>query len=215
MKSSSKGASPHPSNAKSSSVVVVSDGLKAWEVLKGKSQHIDLILTEVELPSISGFAFLTLITEHQVCKNIPVIMMSAQDSISTVYKCMLRGAADFLVKPVRKNELKVYIRILRSRSSASSLSFRAIDFESSSRQKTGAADFEQGKATLEDLDIEQGSHLQSALHNHLKTHGRRMSTPERKRLMRDFKRLQQDPPAGIIGAPVDNNIMLWNAVIFG
>ncbi|KAG5522392.1 hypothetical protein RHGRI_034541 [Rhododendron griersonianum] len=42
-----------------------------------------------------------------------------------------------------------------------------------------------------------------------------MSTPSRKRLMRDFKRLQQDPPAGISGAPHDNNIMLWNAVIFG
>ncbi|KAG6601416.1 UDP-galactose/UDP-glucose transporter 3, partial [Cucurbita argyrosperma subsp. sororia] len=43
----------------------------------------------------------------------------------------------------------------------------------------------------------------------------RMSTPARKRLMRDFRRLQQDPPAGISGAPQDNNIMLWNAVIFG
>ncbi|KAJ8478197.1 hypothetical protein OPV22_021924 [Ensete ventricosum] len=43
----------------------------------------------------------------------------------------------------------------------------------------------------------------------------RMSTPARKRLMRDFKRLQQDPPAGISGAPHDNNIMFWNAVIFG
>ncbi|CAI9752691.1 unnamed protein product [Fraxinus pennsylvanica] len=43
----------------------------------------------------------------------------------------------------------------------------------------------------------------------------RMSTPARKRLMRDFKRLQQDPPAGISGAPCDNNIMLWNAIIFG
>ncbi|KAG6529344.1 hypothetical protein ZIOFF_011541 [Zingiber officinale] len=42
-----------------------------------------------------------------------------------------------------------------------------------------------------------------------------MSTSARKRLMRDFKRLQQDPPAGISGAPHDNNIMLWNAVIFG
>ncbi|XP_075474044.1 ubiquitin-conjugating enzyme E2 2-like isoform X1 [Primulina tabacum] len=42
-----------------------------------------------------------------------------------------------------------------------------------------------------------------------------MSTASRKRLMRDFKRLQQDPPAGISGAPYDNNIMLWNAVIFG
>ncbi|KAK4267812.1 hypothetical protein QN277_024545 [Acacia crassicarpa] len=42
-----------------------------------------------------------------------------------------------------------------------------------------------------------------------------MLTPTRKRLMRDFKRLQQDPPTGINVAPQDNNIMLWNAVIFG
>jgi len=42
-----------------------------------------------------------------------------------------------------------------------------------------------------------------------------MSTPARKRLMRDFKRLQSDPPAGIQGAPLDNNVLSWLAVIFG
>lgn len=42
-----------------------------------------------------------------------------------------------------------------------------------------------------------------------------MSTPARRRLMRDFKKLQEDPPAGISGTPTDNNIMLWKAVIFG
>ena len=43
----------------------------------------------------------------------------------------------------------------------------------------------------------------------------KMSTAARRRLMRDFKRLQEDPPAGVSGAPGENNIMLWNAVIFG
>jgi hypothetical protein len=37
----------------------------------------------------------------------------------------------------------------------------------------------------------------------------------RRRLMRDFKRLQEDPPAGVSGAPGENDIMVWNAVIFG
>ncbi|PKA45800.1 Ubiquitin-conjugating enzyme E2 2 [Apostasia shenzhenica] len=37
----------------------------------------------------------------------------------------------------------------------------------------------------------------------------------RKKLMRDFKRLQQDSTAGISGTPQDNNMMLWHAVIFG
>lgn len=35
------------------------------------------------------------------------------------------------------------------------------------------------------------------------------------RLMRDFKRLQLDPPQGVNGSPNPDNIMLWNAVIFG
>ncbi|XP_034709107.1 two-component response regulator-like APRR9 isoform X3 [Vitis riparia] len=87
-------------------VAAVSDGLKAWEALKGEPQNVDLILTEVELPAISGFALLSLIMEDDICKKIPVIMMSSHDSISMVLKCMLKGAADFLVKPVRKNELR-------------------------------------------------------------------------------------------------------------
>uniref|UniRef100_A0A8C2FNN1 E2 ubiquitin-conjugating enzyme n=1 Tax=Cyprinus carpio TaxID=7962 RepID=A0A8C2FNN1_CYPCA len=41
-----------------------------------------------------------------------------------------------------------------------------------------------------------------------------MSTPARRRLMRDFKRLQEDPPAGVSGAPSENNIMVWNASVF-
>lgn len=87
-------------------VASAADGLKAWEVLKARPHNIDLILTEAELPSISGYALLTLIMEHEICKNIPVIMMSTNDPISVVYKCMLRGAADFLIKPIRINELK-------------------------------------------------------------------------------------------------------------
>lgn len=100
-------------------VAAVSDGLKAWELLKGRPHNVDLILTEVDLPSISGFALLTLIMEHEVCKNIPVIMMSSQDSVSTVYKCMMRGAADYLVKPIRRNELSnLWQHVWRRKASA-------------------------------------------------------------------------------------------------
>ncbi|KAB5527257.1 hypothetical protein DKX38_021104 [Salix brachista] len=87
-------------------VAAVPDGLMAWETLKDGHHNIDLILTEVELPSISGYALLTLVMEHDVYKNIPVIMMSSHDSVSMVLKCLLKGAADFLIKPVRKNELR-------------------------------------------------------------------------------------------------------------
>ncbi|PQE22092.1 ubiquitin-conjugating enzyme protein [Rutstroemia sp. NJR-2017a BVV2] len=42
-----------------------------------------------------------------------------------------------------------------------------------------------------------------------------MSTAARRRLMRDFKRMQTDPPAGVSASPVADNVMLWNAVIIG
>jgi len=33
--------------------------------------------------------------------------------------------------------------------------------------------------------------------------------------MRDFKKLQEDPPAGVSGAPTEDNILVWHAIIFG
>lgn len=44
---------------------------------------------------------------------------------------------------------------------------------------------------------------------------KKQSTNCRRRLIRDFKRLSTDPPGGISGSPCPDNIMLWNAVIFG
>ena len=62
-------------------MAAVPDGLKAWELLKGRPHNVDLILTEVDLPSVSGYALLTLIMEHDICKNIPVISMISKINV--------------------------------------------------------------------------------------------------------------------------------------
>lgn len=49
-------------------------------------------------------------------------VMSSQDSIGTVLKCMQKGAVDFLVKPVRKNELRNLWQHVWRRHAVSSLS---------------------------------------------------------------------------------------------
>lgn len=87
-------------------VTAVANGLQAWKILEDRPNHIDLVLTEVVMPSLSGIGLLCQIMSHKTCKNIPVIMMSSHDSMSIVFKCLSRGAVDFLVKPIRKNELK-------------------------------------------------------------------------------------------------------------
>lgn len=48
-------------------------------------------------------------------------------------------------------------------------------------------------------------------HPHLATHTSlpNMSTAARRRLMRDFKRMQTDPPAGVSASPIADNVMTW------
>ncbi|KAE8689756.1 Two-component response regulator-like APRR7 [Hibiscus syriacus] len=87
-------------------VIEAANVLQAWKILEDLTNHIDLILAEVGIPSLSGLVLLSKIMSHKTRKNVPVIMMSSQDSMNLVFKCLSKGAVDFLVKPVRKNELK-------------------------------------------------------------------------------------------------------------
>ncbi|KAG6678382.1 hypothetical protein I3842_14G077600 [Carya illinoinensis] len=84
----------------------VANGIQAWKILEDPTNHIDLILTEVVMPVLSGIGLLCKIMSHKSLKNIPVIMMSSHDSMGIVFKCLSKGAVDFLAKPIRKNELK-------------------------------------------------------------------------------------------------------------
>ena len=43
----------------------------------------------------------------------------------------------------------------------------------------------------------------------------KINTKTLQRLMRDFRRLQQDPPQGVNGSPDADNRLRWKAVIFG
>ncbi|CAA7032119.1 unnamed protein product [Microthlaspi erraticum] len=87
-------------------VTAVSDAFEAWRILEDENSCIDLVLAEVVMPVSSGTGLLCKIMSHETLKNIPVIMMSSQDSMVLVFKCLSNGAVDFLVKPIRKNELK-------------------------------------------------------------------------------------------------------------
>ncbi len=40
-------------------------------------------------------------------------------------------------------------------------------------------------------------------------------SPSKKRLLHDFKKMQKDQPSGVCATPNEDNIMSWQAVIFG
>lgn len=54
-------------------VIPAENGLHAWRYLEDLQNNIDLVLTEVFMPCLSGIGLLSKITSHKICKDIPVI----------------------------------------------------------------------------------------------------------------------------------------------
>ncbi|KZV23297.1 hypothetical protein F511_02198 [Dorcoceras hygrometricum] len=86
-------------------VISVRSPRQVIDALNAAGPDIDIILSEVDIPMSKGLKMLKYITKDKELRRIPVIMMSAQDEVSTVVKCLKFGAADYLVKPLRTNEL--------------------------------------------------------------------------------------------------------------
>ncbi|KAF2318004.1 hypothetical protein GH714_041331 [Hevea brasiliensis] len=86
-------------------VTSVRSARQVIDALNADGPDIDIILAEVDLPMNKGMKMLKYITRDKELRRIPVIMMSAQDEVPIVVKCLRLGAADYLVKPLRTNEL--------------------------------------------------------------------------------------------------------------
>lgn len=56
-----------------SSVIEAATGVQAWRILEDLNNHVDLVLTEVVMPCLSGIGLLYKIMSHKTRKNIPVI----------------------------------------------------------------------------------------------------------------------------------------------
>ncbi|KAK3154639.1 hypothetical protein QOZ80_2BG0193240 [Eleusine coracana subsp. coracana] len=74
-------------------------------ILNYEGGEIDIILAEVDLPVAKCFKMLKYIARNKDLRHIPIIMMSNRDEVPVVVKCLRLGAAEYLVKPLRTNEL--------------------------------------------------------------------------------------------------------------
>ncbi|MDR1082064.1 MAG: response regulator [Deltaproteobacteria bacterium] len=65
----------------------------------------DLILLDIEMPEMDGFATLTKLRENVAHRSIPVIFLTASHDVKTELKALKAGAADFIGKPVEREIL--------------------------------------------------------------------------------------------------------------
>ena len=71
---------------------------------------VDVILLDLMMPEMDGFAVMRELKRDPASAEIPVIMVTARDDLSARSEGMSLGVADFLAKPVFRKQLGNRIR---------------------------------------------------------------------------------------------------------
>ena len=128
-------------------VVEAVDGREALDRLA--EAPIDVVLLDIMMPVMDGYATMAAIKADPELARIPVIIISGVDDVASVVRCIEMGATDYLPKPFQP-------AILQARLDASLASKRLRDLELEyleqvSRVTGAAAALEAGAADLGDL----------------------------------------------------------------
>jgi CheY-like chemotaxis protein len=67
---------------------------------KIKSDQPDLVLLDLGMPVMDGFAVLERVKADSMLRDIPIIIISAEQESKSVVKGIKQGADDYLTKPV-------------------------------------------------------------------------------------------------------------------
>jgi len=94
-------------------VVEAEDGGQAWAAL-GQHQF-DLLLTDWNMPVMSGLELLERVRRLPGCENLPVLIFTARNTKDDVVNAARSGANGYLVKPFNAQQLTAKIRELTSR----------------------------------------------------------------------------------------------------
>ena len=85
-------------------VIAVTEGMQAVKFLCKNS--CDLILLDINMPDMDGFATFKAIRELENCADIPIVFLTSDSDAVTETKCFETGAVDFISKPFVPSVIK-------------------------------------------------------------------------------------------------------------
>ncbi|MBE0624661.1 MAG: response regulator [Burkholderiales bacterium] len=94
-------------------VRVAEDGVTGGRALL--EQTPDLVVSDLNMPFLDGFELLRLLHGDEETASIPVILLSGRSDGDTMAKAVELGAADYLTKPVTRDQLLESIEACLSR----------------------------------------------------------------------------------------------------
>lgn len=100
-------------NAHGYTVDIAQDGEQAWDLVT--TGPYNLVILDVTLPKLDGIHFCERLRMHKM--TLPVLMLTARDTLADKIIGLDAGADDYMVKPFEMPELRARIRALLRRSS--------------------------------------------------------------------------------------------------
>jgi len=79
-------------------------GIEGLEVLKAK--QIDLILSDINMPSMDGLEFLRQLRAQNLAPGVPVVMITTESSEEHVRQAIQAGAQGYIRKPFTAEQVK-------------------------------------------------------------------------------------------------------------
>jgi two-component system chemotaxis response regulator CheY len=79
-------------------------GVEGLEVLKVK--QVDLILSDINMPSMDGLEFLRQIRAQNLAPGVPVVMITTESSEEPVKQAIEAGARGYIRKPFTAEQVK-------------------------------------------------------------------------------------------------------------
>ncbi|CAH2043767.1 unnamed protein product [Thlaspi arvense] len=67
---------------------------------------VNLIMTDYSMPGMTGYELLKKIKESSAFRDIPVVVMSSENILPRIDRCLEEGAEDFLLKPVKLSDVR-------------------------------------------------------------------------------------------------------------
>ncbi|CAA6664759.1 unnamed protein product [Spirodela intermedia] len=132
-------------------VTICSRAVSALSLLRERKGHFDLVISDVHMPDMDGFKLLELVGLEM---DLPVIMMSADSRTSMVMKGVKHGACDYLIKPIRFEELKnIWQHVVRKRWNENKDNEQSDSVEESDRLKRGSDDVDYTSSANNAADI--------------------------------------------------------------
>ncbi len=72
----------------------------------------DLLITEIDLPDMSGLALCEQVRSHPATAGLPVLFLTVRDGIRDKIDGFQAGADDYLVKPINPRFFSARVRLL-------------------------------------------------------------------------------------------------------